>query len=103
MAGKQTNLFKRGKTYWIRYKVNGKLIRKSLGLTNKQEAEKEKNRILDSLRGLKTELDFIHAKEKAQDFYKEITFPVSVLWDEFEKVLKGTEAHQTQFKDINSE
>ena len=89
MALKKTNLFKRGKVYYLRYRgENGKLVMKSLKTSNRVDAESEKKRILENLRGLKRELDIIHAKEKTLKTYSSKSFPISIIWQEFEKELK---------------
>ena len=36
------SIFKRGKTWWVAYYANGKLVRRSLKTTNKRIAEREK-------------------------------------------------------------
>ena len=98
MQNKKENLYKRAGTYYLRYKVNGKEIRKSLSTSNIKEAEVKKKLILGSANDLKTETDVIHKVARAKKIYKPNILLVSILEDKFEKYLERKGASKDSSK-----
>lgn len=88
MAGNKSNLKKIGRFYYLRYRVNGKEILKSLKTTKLDEAEDKRKEILGAARDVKTEADVIQKTARAKKLYNPKKFPIDSLWFQFEKHLK---------------
>ena len=88
MAVNKSNLKKIGKVYYFRYRINGKEILKSLKTSNLKEAETKRKDIFSSTSDLKTETDVIQKVARAKKLYNPKKFPITTLWDKFEKALQ---------------
>ena len=78
------NLYKRGDTYYLRYRVNGKLIRQSLEVSTLKEAEKKRKDILSSARDVKIETDVVTKVARAKNLYNPKRFKIGCVVKTFE-------------------
>ena len=74
MAAERDNLFKRGETFYLRQRVNGKLIIQSLKVKTITEAKAKRKDLLESSRDVKTESDVIIKTARARQLYNPIKF-----------------------------
>ena len=92
------NLYKVEGTYYIRYRVNGKLIRYSLHTTCEEEAIKKRDEIYESVKGLKTRQDLIVQVAKAKKLYTSTSFFIEGVWEHFENYLERYETSALSMK-----
>jgi len=109
------NLYKRGDTYYLRYTVNGELLRQSLKTTIKSVAEKKKKDILKTVKDIKTEICVIEKVGRAKRLSSKESIPLlesehNSAWNLFEQYLlrqktttatslKSNRTHTRQFVD----
>lgn len=85
-------IFKRGEVYYLQYTINGKRKKVCLNASNQREAEKKRDELLNPILTLTSQKDIIHHIAEAKKIYQPKRFPISTLWDKFEKdlVRKGS-------------
>ncbi|MCP4181467.1 MAG: tyrosine-type recombinase/integrase, partial [bacterium] len=81
------NLSKIGNSYYIRYTVNKKTIKKCLNTKRLDEAKKKRDDILSAVKDLKTETDVIQKVGRAKKLCSNKKFPISKVWNNFEEYL----------------
>lgn len=69
MAADKDNLFKRGNYYYLRQRINGKLIHTSLKIKSLVDARNKRDEILKSANDVKIESDVVHKTARAKNLY----------------------------------
>ena len=92
---KTKNLFKIKTIYYLRYKINGKLITKSLSTSIQSEAIQKRNKILASVRDVRIEEDVVYKTARAKKIYTSKDILLSKVWNSFESNLKRDDASET--------